>query len=142
MMNVLILYQSRKGHTQAAAEAIAQAVQNLKHEVVIKAVSQVRAADIEAADVLFIGTWVQGFILFGVKPAGAVLWVPSLPSLAGKPVGVFCTYAFHPRGSLRALSGMLEARGATVVGRRAFHRRDPRRGAESFAQEIIHITEL
>ena len=78
-MTVLVLYQSRTGNTRATAEAIAQAARDLKHEVVIKSVIEVVKSDVEQADALFIGTWVQGFILFGVKPAGATLWVPSLP---------------------------------------------------------------
>lgn len=140
-MHVLVLYQSRNGHTRDAAEAIAQAARSMNHETVVESVSQVRAADIEKADVLFVGTWVQGFILFGVKPAGADLWVPALPPLESRAVGVFCTYAFSPRGSLRALATMLEARGATVVGQQAFHRRRPYREAEQFAQRIVQLAE-
>ncbi|RPJ02729.1 MAG: hypothetical protein EHM39_01220 [Chloroflexi bacterium] len=136
-MNVLVLYQSRNGHTRAAAEGIAEAARRLNHEAVVQSVSQVRAADIERADAIFIGTWVQGYILFGVKPAGATLWAPALPSLKGKAVGVFCTYAFSPRGSLHALGAMLEARGATVLGQHAFHRRRPQHGAEPFVQRIL-----
>jgi flavodoxin len=133
-MNVLVLYQSRGGHTRDAAEGIAEATRSLNHETVIKSV-------IEHADVLFVGTWVQGFILFGVKPAGADLWVPALPSLEGKVAAVFCTYAFSPRGSLQALGAMLRARGATILGERAFHRFRPRHGTEQFAQRIVHLAE-
>lgn len=136
-MNVLVLYQSRGGHTRSAAEGVADAVRGMGHGAVVKSVTQVSAADIEHADVLFIGTWVQGFILFGVKPAGADLWVPALPSLEGKAIGIFCTYAFSPRGSLRTLGALLEARGATVLGQHAFHRRRPRHGADVFAQRIV-----
>lgn len=136
-MNILVLYQSRGGHTRQAAEAIAAAARQLGHAVTVKSVIEVRPADVEAADVLFVGTWVQGFILFGVKPAGADLWARALPSLAGKPVGVFCTYAVHPRSSLRALSTLLEARGARVLGQRAFHRRRPTAGAEPFVRNIL-----
>lgn len=140
-MNVLVLYQSRQGHTRKTAEAIAQAARALNHNVNLKSVIEVRSVDVENADALFIGTWVQGFILFGVKPAGAELWVPSLPSLASKPVGIFCTYAFNPRGSLRALEAMLEARGATVVSQRAFHRSQPDNGTEFFVREVLGAAE-
>lgn len=140
-MNVLVLYQSRGGHTRDAAEAIAQAARHLKHETAVESVIQVRPADIEQADVLFVGTWVQGFILFGVKPAGAELWVPALPSLEGKTVGIFCTYAFHPRGSLRTLGTMLETQGATVMGQHAFHRRNPGKGADHFARSVLQVAE-
>lgn len=140
-MNVLVLYQSRAGHTRSAAEAIAQAARTLKHNVTLKSVIEARSTDIEDAQTLFVGTWIQGFILFGVKPAGADLWVPSLPSLAGKSVGIFCTYAFNPRGSLRTLSAMLEARGARVVGQQAFHRSRPGDGAEGFVKDVVRASE-
>lgn len=140
-MKTLVLYQSRHGHTRAAAEAIAQAVRDLQHEAIVQSVTQVRAADIASADVLFLGTWVQGFVLFGVRPAGADLWVPALPSLEGKPVGIFCTYLFHPRSSLQTLGSLLEARGASVVGGRAFHRSRIRGGAAAFAQTVLQAAQ-
>jgi flavodoxin len=136
-MNVLVLYQSRNGHTREAAEAIAQAAHDLKYEVVLKSVIEVSKADIERADKLFVGTWVSGMILFGVKPAGAALWVPALPSLQGKPVGIFCTYAFNPRSSLDALTAMLEAKGAIIMGQHAFHRSRTDEGAAQFVQNIL-----
>lgn len=140
-MNILVLYQSRNGHTRDAAEAIAQSARAMTHTVTIKSVIEVKKSDIETADVLFVGTWVQGFILFGVKPAGADLWVKALPSLAGKPVGIFCTYAFHPRSSLQTLGELLSARGATIVGQRAFHRRNPTDGTESFVRQMLQSVE-
>jgi flavodoxin len=140
-MNVLVLYQSRNGHTRGAAEAVAQAARDLNYSVNLKSVIEVRPVDVENADALFVGTWVQGFILFGVKPAGAELWVAALPSLKGKPVGVFCTYAVNPRGSLRALGAMLAARGASVRGQRAFHRSRPGDGAQPFVQSVLQSAE-
>ena len=141
-MNVLVLYQSRSGHTRIAAEAIAQAAHDLNNTVNINSISEVRKEIVEVADVLFIGTWVQGFILFGVKPAGAELWVPALPSLKGKPVGIFCTYAFNPRNSLSTLDTMLNAQGAMILGQRAFHRHHPAEGAESFVRSVLQQAEL
>ena len=136
-MKVLVLYQSRSGHTRDAAEAIAQAARDMNNETVVKSIIEVQKADVEKADALFIGTWIQGFILFGTKPAGAELWVPALPSLEGKPVGIFCTYAFNPRGSLQKLGAMLAARGAKILGQRAFHRSRPTEGAAAFVQSVL-----
>ena len=140
-MNVLVLYQSRQGHTRAAAEAIAQTLRDLTHSVSLKSVIEVTKADVEQADALFIGTWVQGFILFGVKPAEAKLWVPALPPLQDKPTGIFCTYAVHPRGSLKALAAMLSARGAAIVGQRAFHRSRPGLDAGPFVQSVLQAAQ-
>ncbi len=140
-MKVLVLYQSQKGHTQAASEAMAETARGLGHDTTIKAVSQVRASDVEQADMLFIGTWVQGFILFGVKPARVTLWVPSLPSLQGKPVAIFCTYLYHPHSSLKTLATMLKARGASIVGQQAFRRNRVVQGAEPFVRQVLQSLE-
>jgi flavodoxin len=140
-MKILVLYQSRSGHTRQAAESVAQAVRDANHDVQIKSVIEVRKADVDNADVLFVGTWVHGLILFGVRPSGAELWVPALPPLTGKPVGIFCTYAFNPRGSLRILADMLAARGAIVVGQHAFHRSRTADGMQSFVQQVLQSAE-
>lgn len=136
-MNILVLYQSRSGHTRATADAVAQAARELGHQVVVKSVIEVRKADVDAADRLFVGTWVQGFILFGVRPAGADLWVPALPALQGKPVGIFCTFLFHPRSSLKRLAELLKAKGATVVGQRAFRRTKATEGVKPFVEAVL-----
>lgn len=140
-MSVLFLYNSQKGHTQAVAEAMAQTARGLGHDVTIKAVSQTRASDVQMADVVFIGTWVQGFILFGVKPANATLWVPALPSLQGKPVAIFCTCMVHPRSSLKKLATMLEGRGATVIAQQAFRRNNAVQGADAFVKQVLQSVE-
>lgn len=136
-MNVLVAYESRSGHTRRAAEAIGEAARSGGATVTVRRVADVTAAEVGEADVLFVGTWVEGLILFGVKPAGTGRWAPALPSLDGKPVGAFCTYAFNPRGTLATLGDVLRAKGATVVGERAFHRRRPTAGAEAFAKSVL-----
>jgi flavodoxin len=136
-MHVLVIYHSRSGHTRDAAEAIARAARERSCDVAVKSAAEVRQVDIEKADMLFVGTWVHGMILFGVRPAGAEQWIPSLPPFNGKPVGVFCTYAFHPRGSLKALSELLEARGAIICTQRAFYRSRPGDGAEELVRSML-----
>lgn len=80
----------------------------------------------------------QGYILFGVGPARtARRLLEGLPPLGGRPAAVFCTYAFHPRGTLGVLRSALEAKGAKVVGQRAFHRRQPEQGADGFARDVL-----
>lgn len=136
-MRALVAYESRTGHTQQAAEAIAEVVRKMHGEAVVKPITEVKAADVQLADVLFLGTWVQGHFFFNVKPAGAEEWVPNLPSLRGKTVGVFCTYLFNPRGSLARLSTMLEAKGAKTRGERAFRRSRPAEGVDAFVRDVL-----
>ena len=47
-MNILVLYQSRSGHTRSTAEAIAHAASTLGHKVNIRSVIEVQKADIES----------------------------------------------------------------------------------------------
>jgi flavodoxin len=136
-MNVLVAYESFRGHTRQTAEAIAAAARGRGYEVVLKPMSEVQTADVETANALFLGTWVQGFILFGVRPAGAKRWVSALPSLKGKQVGMFCTYAFSPRGSLNTLRTLLEGRGAIIRGLRAFQRSEPTDAVEPFVKTVL-----
>ena len=136
-MNILVAYESRRGHTRQAAEAIATAARSMGHTVDVKPLAQVRTVDVEKANALFMGTWVQGLILFGVHPAGAKKWVPALPALKGKAISVFCTYGFNPRNALHTLSTMLEARGATILGERAFRESQPTEGVEQFVQQVL-----
>jgi flavodoxin len=136
-MKALVAYESKTGHTRQAAEAVAEAVRKMNGEAIVKPMAEVKASDVQIADVLFLGTWVQGHFFFNVKPAGAEQWVPNLPSLRGKPVGVFCTYLFNPRGALRSLSEMLESRGAKPRGEHAVRRSRPAEGAEEFVRGVL-----
>ena len=134
-MNVLVVYESRSGHTRRAAEAIADAARSGGATVVVKPIDTLAADDAATADAVVVGTWVEGLIIFGVKPAGARKW--SLPSLTGKRAAVFCTYAFNPRGALDTLADVVAAAGANVVARHAFHHRHPTSGAADFARELL-----
>jgi uroporphyrinogen-III synthase len=137
-VRVLVGYESRGGTTKRAAEAVAEAIRRAGHEAEVRPLSEVAGGDLEEKDALFVGSRVEGFILFGVGPAKAARrWLAAIPSLPGIRAGVFCTYAFHPRGTLDVLARGLEARGARVLARHAFRRRDPTAGAESFVDAVL-----
>ena len=136
-MNVLVTYVSLRGHTRQAAEAIATAARAQGSDVVVRPIRDLQVSDVEQADVLFVGTWLRGWILFGVRPAGAKRLLAALPSLSGKRVGIFCTYAVSPRGALRELRRLLEARGATVQAERAFQRDRPGEAVAPFVRTVV-----
>ena len=101
-MKVLVAYESRGGRTRRAASAIADACRADGHDVTLLPLAQVGRDEVEQCDVAAIGSWVEGYILFAVKPArAATRWLDQAPSLAGKPVGVFVTYAEIGRASCR-----------------------------------------
>ena len=137
-MRVLVAYESRGGTTRRTGEAIARAARGQGHAVTVGPLADVAPAEVGAFDAVFVGAWIEGFILFGVRPARAAIeWVRRLPPLEGKPVAVFCTYAFNPRGSLGVLTAALEDKGARVVDGHAFHRRDPEAGVEGFVVRAL-----
>ena len=136
-MEVLVAYESRGGRTRRAAEAGADAVRARGSDATLKALSEITAQDIEHADAVAIGSWVQGFIVVKVGPAKAALdALGRLPAMGGKPAAVFCTYAANPRATLATLRSSLEAKGATVVAENASHRSHPDRGATELAARL------
>lgn len=136
-MKVLVAYESRGGKTKEAAAAIADAAKAAGNDVNTKPLAETSSADLSAADAVFIGTWVEGFILFGVGPAKAAIKGIKGLAFGSKPVASFCTFGFNPRSALAILRGLLEGRGAKVVGEKAFNRREPGAGAADFVKEVL-----
>ena len=115
-MKVLVAYESRSGRTRRAAEAVAAAVRACGSDATLKALAETTAEDIEHADAVAIGSWVEGFIVVKVGPAKAALEaIGRLPAMGGKPAAMFCTYGVNPRGTLAILRRSLEEKGANVV---------------------------
>ena len=103
-MKVLVAYESRSGRTRRAAEAVAAAVRARGSDATLKALAETTAEDIEQADAVAVGSWVEGFIVVKVGPAKAALEaIGRLPAMGGKPAAVFCTYAANPRATLATL---------------------------------------
>jgi flavodoxin len=137
-VNVLVAYESRGGRTKRAAQAIADTIQAAGHQTEIRPLSEAGSELVATADVLFVGSWVEGFLLFGVGPAKAAQqWVAALPSLSGKHAAVFCTYALHPRGTLSALGSGVKGKGASLAGEAAFRHGRPTDGAPEFARRVL-----
>jgi flavodoxin len=137
-MKVLVAYESRGGRTKRAAEAVADAVRTAGHEVDVSPLREAGPEQVRVADVVFVGSWVEGFLFFGVGPAKAARqWVAALPSLSGKHAAVFCTYALNPRGTLATLGAGLRAKGASIDGEAGFHHRRPTEGAAEFAGRVL-----
>ena len=136
-MKVLIAYESRSGRTRRAAEAVAEGVRTCGSDAILKSLSDTTAEDIEHADALAVGSWVDGFIVAKVGPAKAALKaIGRLPSMRGKPAGVFCTYGVNPRATLATLRSSLETKGANVVAENASPRSHPDRGAAELAKRL------
>lgn len=137
-MQILVVHESRSGHTAKTAKAVSEVFTREGHDVSVVARAEVRPEQLDAAALLVVGTWVEGFIFFGVKPARAMsAWVAGLPALGDKPAALFCTYAVNPKGTLEALRRAFEEKGARVVATHAAHRRHLEANAEGFARQAL-----
>ncbi len=139
---VLVCYESAGGRTARAADAIAGGFSERGDQVRVLPIARVGLAELAAADVVVVGSWVEGFVVAGVRPAKAMrAWLAGLPRLGGKAVGVFCTFAVAPKGALPAMRQALEARGAVVLGEASFGPRELGKraeasGAAAFGREL------
>ena len=134
---VLVCYESEGGRTRAAAETIASQCYARGLEVTCSPIDQVGPREIAAADVLVIGTWVEGLVLAKVRPARAMrAWLEGLPRLAGRTVALFCTYGVNPRGALEEMSRAVAAKDGVVAAREAFGPRELALAPGAFASRV------
>jgi menaquinone-dependent protoporphyrinogen IX oxidase len=135
-VKVVVLYESMTGNTRRAAELIGGAVAATDAEVAVHPVTNPDLHQLSVADLVFVGTWVDGLVLFGQRPGRATrLW--KLPVLDHKPVAVFCTYAINAGKALDKTVAILEAKGARVVGSRQFRRDRIEQGVQEFVDEVL-----
>ncbi|MHA2053709.1 MAG: flavodoxin family protein [Candidatus Hodarchaeales archaeon] len=112
-MNILIVFYSEGGNTKKVAEMLRNKLIEKKYSVVMKNALTAKAAHVEEADLVLIGTPVHGYILFGQKPTKEIkkFLENELPdNLNQKPVIGFATYLFFPAGTLKQISQQIESR--------------------------------
>jgi glutamate synthase (NADPH/NADH) small chain len=120
-LRVVVCYESRTGRTEAAAGAIASSLEAAGHEVRLLSLAKAKAPELAWADALVVGSWVEGAVVAGVRPAKAARrWLAALPWLGGRPVALFCTYRFFPKGALEEMEEAVLAKGGQVVAKAAF----------------------
>ena len=135
-LNVVVIHQSRTGNTRWAAELIGGAVASTGATVAVRPVTNIDYKELAEADLVFVGTWVDGLVLFGHRP-GDVGKVRQIPKLWDKRVAAFMTHAVNPGNAATKLSDVLEGHGATVVAARSLNRRRLDSEAPVFASEVL-----
>ena len=122
---VLVCYASVGGTTAHAAREIADGFAARGVVVTVLPIAKVGAREWASADVVVVGTWVEGFVVAGVGPSRSMSrWLGQLPRLGGKRVAVFCTFSVAPKDTLASMRCSVEAAGATVVAQAAFGPRE------------------
>ena len=136
-MNIAIVYDSSTGTTASAAKAMGKKMEELGHQCQVQSVSEANPADVSAADLICVGSWVKGlFIILQHPTEGMIQFIERLENLSGKNVVVFCTYKLAVGSSLRKMAGALEKKGAKVVGQYKYRGAEPDNQFESFALSL------
>jgi flavodoxin I len=137
-VNVVVVYESLTGNTQRAAEVIGG---ELERRGVNATVCNVTAIDYQAlaqADLVVMGSWVDGIFVIGQRPGRAVR-LESFPPIDGKRCFVFCTYALNPGKTLDKMTKIMEGRGAEVLGGMAIKRNRIDEGARDFVVRVLDV---
>lgn len=122
---VLVCHESVGGTTAATATAIAGQLAAVGARVRTLPIAEVGARELAAADVVVVGTWVEGLVVARVHPAKAMRkWLEAMPRLGSRPVGIFCTYGVDPKSTLSEMRSAIEAKGGVIAGERAFGPKD------------------
>jgi menaquinone-dependent protoporphyrinogen IX oxidase len=134
-VKAVVLYESMTGNTRRLAELIGGALAAAGDDVAVHSVVDFDLHEVAVADVVFVGTWVDGLVAFGQRP-GRAGRLRKLPVLDRKPVAVFCTYAINAGKALDKTAAILEAKGARIAGRRQFRRDRLELGVVDFVDEV------
>lgn len=135
-MRALVIYESLTGNTRRAALTMAKVLQGAGVGATVCPITAIDYGALSAADLVVVGTWTDGMILVGQRP-GRAGRLRKLPVMAGKRAAGFCTYAVDPGHAVDKLLGILEARGAEVVGGMAIRRTDIDGGVRRFVDGLL-----
>ena len=137
-MRAVVIYESLTGNTRKAAGFIAA---ELEKGGVATAVCSTAAVDYQAvadADLVVVGTWTDGLVLFGQRP-GRSGRLKKLPYISGKKCAVFVTYPIDAGNVLDTFVALMEDRGGDVLGGMAIRRDDLAGGARDFAGRVLDV---
>ncbi|MEI2637841.1 MAG: hypothetical protein V9F03_02400 [Microthrixaceae bacterium] len=135
-MRALVIHESLTGNTRRAAGIVVEELIARGWEASECSSRTVDLAALQQADVVVVGTWVDGLILFGQRPGGSGK-LSKIPLLAGKPTYGFVTYAVDAGKTLDKLTAVLEDRDGDVRGAMAIRRDQLEVGAVSLAAGIV-----
>lgn len=135
-MKASLLVESLTGNTWKAAELVASRLEEERWEVLdLHPLRRPDHSVLQASDIVLIGTWVHGAFVFAQAPWGDSA-IRGLPSLVGKKVATFCTFALNPGRTLDIMAASAQTLGADVIGGLALHRSKLPVHTEEFARRL------
>jgi hypothetical protein len=139
-VNAVVISESLTGNTRRTATLIARELSAQGVSAVACPITAIDYQALSAADLVIVGTWTDGVVLFGQRP-GRAHRLRALPSIAGKRAVVFCTYAVDPGRTLDKLSDIVRDRGGDVIGGMAIRRTDLAGGARELVSRLLSAVE-
>jgi hypothetical protein len=138
--NAIVIYESLTGNTRRAGDRIARELEGAGISAVGCPIAHIDYPALAAADMVVVGTWTDGLILFGQRPGrGGKLWM-RLPAIDRLRAAVYCTYAVAPGKTLEKLGELVAGRGGDVLGGYAIKRSKIDEGAAIFAERLVNAT--
>ncbi len=136
-MKAALLVESLTGNTWKAADKVADLLAQERWSITgLSKVKQPDYASIQEAELVLVGTWVHGAFIFGQAP-WAVSNIANLPTMRGKRVAGFLTFALDPGNALDKLDRALGDTGAYVIGGLAMSRGKLDEHSEIFAERLV-----
>lgn len=135
-MRALVIYESLTGNTRRAAALTAAELRGHGWEASDCPARTVDLAALQESDVVIVGTWVDGLVLFAQRP-GMAGKLSSIPLLAKKPTYVFMTYAINAGKALDKLTKLVEDRDGDVRGGMLIRRDQIEDGCAELAAGVV-----
>ena len=137
-MKTAVMYQSLRGGTRRAANAIANSFQSSGATVGTYPVTNIDAQFVLDADLLVIGTWTDGLFGIGAKPA-QIGKLNALPDMSQRKASLFVTYEISPTKSLQQFEEWAQERGIDLVHQQGFKVRGP--FSKDISDEVADFTQ-
>lgn len=138
-MQAVVIYESLTGNTAKAGQAIAAELTAAGVPTQAFPITNIDYQALADADLVIVGSWVDGLIFVGQKP-GRMGRIVKMPALVGKKAIVYLTYAINPGKSLEKLSAAVEARGAEVLGGQSIRRDKLAEGVADFVDRVLAVS--
>lgn len=139
-MKAIVIYESLTGNTRTAGDLIAAELSSAGIESVACPITQIDLQALSEAELVIVGSWTDGLILFGQRP-GRAGRLAKLPVIDGKKAAVYCTYAIETGKTLEKLAKIVGQRGGDVIGGTAIKRGRLHEGAVDFVDRLIGALE-
>ena len=139
-MRTVVIYESLTGNTRHTAELIGAELRAAGGDATVCAIDAVDLTALSKADLVVVGSWVDGLFIVGQRP-GRAGRLRGMPVIDGKKAAVYCTYALDPGKTLTKLSALVADRGGDVIGGLAIRRSSMEDGAREFVDRVLGVLE-